>query len=158
MNAKELGLNGTQKKRAMELLAEAKKRSLTAEEQAEIEQYHKLVTDRAEQRRVERAKERGGDTKMAKHLSAYDRARQLLKADGVKTDQSTTKQSLMASLIRSKNPKYKKLGEDIKAELQEKAAKKKPAKAKAPKKARARKAKTAPETTTVPETEQQQAA
>jgi hypothetical protein len=84
---------------------------------------------------------KGGHT-MA-HLSAYDKARQQLKADGVKTDQSTTKQSLMASLTRSSNPTYKKMGQAIKDEMEATKAKRPAKKAKA-KKAPAKKAVKAP--------------
>lgn len=105
-------------------------------------------------------KKEGGDTHMATathKLSAYDKARQVLKADGIKTDQSTTKQSLMTQLMKAKDPKYKKLGEAIKAEIEAREAKKTQKKApktkasakgkdkakKAPKKAPKKPAKTA---------------
>ncbi len=81
---------------------------------------------------------KGGEKSMAKEtttthvLSAYDTARQVLKADKVKTDQSTTKQSLMESLLKSKEPKYRALGKAIKDEIDAKVnAKAEKAKAKA---------------------------
>lgn len=62
------------------------------------------------------AKSRKGGNTMAHKISAYDKARKVCKAKGIVTGQKTTKKSLIASLVRSKDPELKKLGQEMKAE------------------------------------------
>lgn len=159
MTTKSLGLTKKQKEDAEQLVTKARMGfKLTDDEKTRLERYHAIAAAKAEERRLKASitlTTKKEERKMSHKLSAFDRARKQLKADGVKTDQSTTKASLMASLSRSSNPVYKKLAADMKAEAEAKG--KKPAKKKAAKKVVARKPR-AKKSTEAPAAEEKAAA